>query len=43
MIVWSSGRGSRLVGCGALLLASLVLMVLVYVFSGGQCTLLIFP
>jgi hypothetical protein len=43
MIVWSSGRGPRLVGCGTALLVSVVIMVLVYWLSGGQCTLVVFP
>jgi hypothetical protein len=43
MFVWSSGRGPRLMGCGTLLLTSLVIAVLVYALSGGQCTLFVFP
>jgi hypothetical protein len=43
MIIWGSGRRPRLMGCGTLLLTSLVIMLLVYALSGGQCTLFVFP
>jgi hypothetical protein len=43
MIVWGPGRGPRLVGCGGLLLASIVIAIFVYAISGGQCTFFIFP
>jgi hypothetical protein len=43
MIVWGGGRGPRLVGCGAMVLVSAVIMVLVYILSGGNCALVIFP
>ena len=43
MIIWNSGRGPRLLGCGTLVLASLVLMHMVLAVSGGSCTSFIFP
>ena len=43
MIVWNSGRGPRLVGCGTLLLVSVALMVAIYIFSGGHCVLFVYP
>ena len=43
MFVWRSGRRPRLMGCGTLLLVSLVIAVVVYALSGGQCTVFIFP
>ncbi len=43
MIIWRSWRGSRLFGCGTLLLTSLVITLLVYAISGGQCTFFVFP
>jgi hypothetical protein len=43
MILWRSGRGPRLYGCGMLLLASLVLTVVVFVLSSGHCALFILP
>ncbi|MEA2639112.1 MAG: hypothetical protein QOF51_506 [Chloroflexota bacterium] len=43
MIIWSSGQGPRLLGCGTLLLASLVITVVVFVLSGGHCALIVFP
>ncbi len=43
MFIWRSGQRPRLMGCGTLLLASLVIMLLVYALSGGQCTLFVFP
>jgi hypothetical protein len=43
MITWRSGRGPRLVGCGTLLLASLVIALLIYAISGGQCTVFVLP
>jgi hypothetical protein len=43
MFIWRSGRGPRLVGCGTLLLASLVIALLIYAISGGQCTVFVFP
>ena len=43
MIIWRSGRGPRLAGCGTLLLTSLVVTLLVYALSGWQCTLFVFP
>ena len=43
MIFWRSGQGPRLMGCGTLLLTSLVITLLVYALSGGQCTLFVFP
>ena len=43
MFVWRSGQRPRLMGCGTALLVSLVIMLLVYALSGGQCTLVVFP
>ena len=43
MMVWGSGRRPRLVGCGTLLLASIVIALLIYAISGGQCTVFVFP
>jgi hypothetical protein len=43
MISWGAGRGPRLVGCVPLLLASVVIALLVYAVSGGQCTVFVFP
>jgi hypothetical protein len=43
MLFWSSQSGFRLIGCGALLLLSILIMVLVFVLSGGACTVFIFP
>jgi hypothetical protein len=43
MIVWGSGRGPRLIGCGTLLLTSLVIAILVFAISGGQCAFFVFP
>jgi hypothetical protein len=43
MIVWGSGGGPRLVGCGALLLASVVIFLVIFALSGGQCGVFIFP
>ena len=43
MILWRSGRGPRLVGCGTMLLSALVISLLVYAISGGQCTVFVFP
>jgi hypothetical protein len=43
MIVWGSGRGPRLFGCGTALLASIVIALLVYALSGGQCAVFVFP
>jgi hypothetical protein len=48
MIVWESGRGPRLLGCGpvgcvALLVLSLAITILVLALSGGACTIFVFP
>jgi hypothetical protein len=43
MIVWRSGRGPRLVGCGTLLLASAAITLLIYAISGGHCIFVAFP
>ncbi len=43
MIVWGSGRGPRLLGCGTLLLASIVISLLIFAISGGACTVFVFP
>jgi hypothetical protein len=43
MIFWSSNSGFRLFGCGALLLLSILIAVVVFVLSGGACTVFIFP
>ena len=43
VIIWRSGRGPRLIGCGTLLLASIVIALLIYTISGGQCTVFVFP
>ena len=43
MIFWGSRRGPGLAGCGSLLLTSLVIFLLVYALSGGQCGVLVFP
>lgn len=45
MIFWSSGsrRGPGMVGCGSLLLTSLVIFFLVLFLSGGQCGVFVFP
>jgi hypothetical protein len=43
MIVWRSGRGPRMIGCGTLLLASIVISLLIYAISGGQCAVFVFP
>jgi hypothetical protein len=43
MIVWGPGRGPRLMGCGTVLLVGLVITVLVYALSGGQCTFVVLP
>ena len=43
MIVWRSGQGPRLIGCGTLLLVSIVIAILIYAISGGQCTVFVFP
>ena len=43
MIFWSSGRGPRMMGCGTLLLMSLVITLLVFAISGGQCAFFVFP
>jgi hypothetical protein len=43
MIIWRSGQGPRLMGCGTMLLASIVIALLVYAISGGHCTFFIFP
>jgi hypothetical protein len=40
---WSSGRGPRLFGCGTLLLVSIVIALLIYAISGGQCVFFVFP
>lgn len=32
-----------MLGCGTLLLASLVITLLVYALSGGQCAVFVFP
>jgi hypothetical protein len=43
MFVWRSGRGPRMIGCGTLLLASIVISLLIYAISGGQCAVFVFP
>ena len=43
MIFWRSGQGPRFVGCGSLLLLSVVIALLVYTLSGGHCVVFIFP
>ena len=43
MIVWGSGQGPRLLGCGTLLLASIVIALLIFAISGGACTVFVFP
>jgi hypothetical protein len=43
MIFWRSGRGFGMVGCGSLLLTSLVIFLLIYALSGGQCGVIVFP
>lgn len=43
MIIWRSGRRPRMMGCGTLLLASIVIALLIYAISGGQCTVFVFP
>ena len=43
MIFWRSGRGFGMAGCGSLLLTSLVIFLLVYALSGGQCGVIVFP
>ena len=41
MIFWGGRRAG--LGCGSLLLTSVVIFLVVYAFSGGQCGLFIFP
>jgi hypothetical protein len=43
VIVWTPGRGPRLAGCGTALLVGVVIFLLVYALSGGQCNVFIFP
>jgi hypothetical protein len=44
MFVWRSGGGGcSTVGCGTLLLASIVISLLIYAISGGQCAVFVFP
>jgi hypothetical protein len=32
-----------MIGCGTLLLASIVISLLIYAISGGQCAVFVFP
>jgi hypothetical protein len=43
VIFWRPGQGPRFVGCGWLLLLSVVIALLVYTLSSGRCTVFIFP
>ena len=43
MIVWGPGQRPRLMGCGTALLVGVVIFLLVYALSGGQCNVFIFP
>jgi hypothetical protein len=43
MMIWRSGQGPRFMGCGTLLLASIVIFLLVLAISGGQCAVFVFP
>jgi hypothetical protein len=43
VIIWRPGQGPRLIGYGTILLASLVIAILVYAISGGNCVLFVAP
>jgi hypothetical protein len=43
VIFWRSGQGPRFMGCGAMLFAGLVISLLVYAISGGQCVVFVGP